>query len=254
MDLDLKPPPLHHLLSFFLVLPGFWGTCMSAGALLAESIRVAVSGLRAIASALEEALRRFDNLNNDSGPAVDLESAGGRARPSSDWGLVTSAVASEPPANTPLLVGTVPASVPALSVAGTDFSTESYHRVACSLDPLPGYCLDLCVRLGGTKEELEFRARRAWEAGLWARAILSRGLCLNPALLQSCLVSRTRSTSSFGAPSVSGPTRVDSAAEFFRLIPSFAGSDSISHAFASVAEARVYCAGVGIALPEARQQ
>ena len=141
---------------------------MSAGALLAESIRVAVSGLRAIASALEEALRRFDNLNNDSGPAVDLESAEGRARPSSDWGLVTSAVVSEPPANTPPLV----ASVPALSVAGTDFSTESYHRVACSLDPLPGYCLDLCVRLGGTKEELEFRARRAWEAGLWARATL----------------------------------------------------------------------------------
>ena len=48
---------------------------MNAGALLAESIRVAVSGLRAIASALEEALSRFDRLQNESGTSVDLERA-----------------------------------------------------------------------------------------------------------------------------------------------------------------------------------
>ena len=191
---------------------------MNAGALLAESIRVAVSGLRAIATALEEALRRFDNSHNDSGSALDLEGGSGRPRPSSDWGLVTSAVVSEPPSNTPPLVGPVPASVPALSVAGTDFSTESYHRVACSLDPLPGYCLDLCVRLGGTKEELEFRARRAWEAGLWARATL-QGSVPKPRSSPKLPGFKNTVYIIIRVPSVSGPTRVDSAAEFFRLKP-----------------------------------
>ena len=112
---------------------------MSAGALLAESIRVAVSGLRAIATALEQALSRFDRLQNEPGLAVDLEGAGASASPPvssplpvSDWGLVTSAAVSEPPANTPPLVGLGPVSVPAQSIAGTDFSTESYHRVASS--------------------------------------------------------------------------------------------------------------------------
>ena len=88
----------------------------------------------------------------------------------------------------------------------------------------------------------------AWEAGLWAKATLEG------------IVPKPRPTPKFHlrptvyiiirAPSVSRPVRVDSAAEYFRLIPSFSGSSSISHSFASVAEARVYCAGVGIALPD----
>lgn len=231
---------------------------MNAGALLAESIRVAVSGLRAIASALEEALSRFDRLQNEPGTPVDLERAAAPALspvpaslPVSDWGLVTSAAVSEPPANTPPLAGLGPSSVPAHSVAGTDFSTESYHQVASSLDPLPGYCIDLCVRLGGSKESIEFRARRAWEAGLWARATL-QGLVPKPRPSPKLPGFKNTIYIIVRAPSVLSPTRVDSAAEFFRLIPSFAGSDSISHAFATVAEARVYCSGVGIALPEAR--
>ena len=142
----------------------------------------------------------------------------------SDWGLVTSAAVSEPPANTPPLVGPGPVSVPAQSIAGTDFSTESYHRVASSLDPLPGYCIDLCVRLGGSKESIEFRASRAWEAGLWARATLQ-----GPKPRPSPKLPGFKNTVIVRAPSVLAPTRVDSAAEFFRLIPSFAGSDSTLH-------------------------
>ena len=231
---------------------------MNAGALLAESIRVAITGLRAIASALEEALQRFDRLKNEPELVVDLEGAEGRLRPAasqsvpvSDWGLVTSAAVSEPPANTPPLVGLVPLSAPAPSIAGTDFSTESYHRVACSLDPLPGYCIDLCIRLGGSKGDIEFRARRAWEAGLWARATL-QGLVPKPRPSPKLPGFKNTIYIVVRAPGVSVPTRLDSAAEYFRIIPSFAGSDSISHAFASVAEARVYCAGVGIALPDSK--
>ena len=196
---------------------------MNAGNLLAESIRVAIGGLRAIATALEEALQRFDNTQHET--TLDLESSGGSARPrpsssvvpSVEWGIVSSAVVSEPPANTPSLVGPGPSSVPAYSVAGTDFSTESYHRVADSLEPLPGYCLDLCVRLGGTKNEIEFRAKRAWEAGLWARATL-QGLVAKPRPTPKLPGPRNTVYIIVRAPSVSSPTRVDTAAEYFRLI------------------------------------
>ncbi len=230
---------------------------MNAGTLLVESIRVAITGLRAIALALEEALSRYDPVSHE--PFVDCESPDIRPRPSSapsaapasstDWGLVTSAVVSEPPQNTPPLVGLGPLSAAASSVAGTDFSTESYHRVAATLEPLPGYCLDFCLRLGGTKNQIEFRARRAWEAGLWARAAL-QGLVPKPRPTPKLPGPKNSVYIIVRAPSVLAPTRVDTAAEYFRLIPSFSGSNSISHAFGSIAEARVYCAGVGIPLPD----
>ncbi len=259
--LTSSPVPLPPLLSqppVFIQGPhGFWATCMNAGALLAESIRVAISGLRAVASALEEALARFDSVHHES--FVDCESPDVRPRPSSaplaapsssaDWGIVTSAAVSEHPNNTPPLVGLGPLSAGASSIAGTDFSTESYHQVAATLDPLPGYCLDFCLRLGGTKNQIEYRAKRAWEAGLWARATL-QGLVPKPRPSPKLPGPKNSVYIIVRAPTVLAPTRVDTAAEYFRLIPSFSGSNSISHAFGSVAEARVYCAGVGIPLPD----
>ena len=256
---SLAPALPHHLpLGLSANLLACWPTCMSAGALLAESVRTAISGLRALASALEAALHRFDNSRH--GTSGDVENQAD-SQPSlgfpgdsvtATWDFVsTASVAQSVPVPAVLpLAGHRPPSVPASSTVGSDFSTESYHRVAASLDPLPGYCIDLCVRLGGTKEEVEFRARRAWEAGLWAKATLQG------------VVPKPRPTPKFHlrptiyiiirAPSVTRPVRVDSAAEYFKLIPSFSGSSSISHGFASVAEARVYCAGVGIALPDSQ--
>ena len=229
---------------------------MSAGALLAESVRAAVGGLRAIANALEEALQRFDqprhgslrDLENQAGLSVPAGSVPGPG--SSDWGFVSTAPERSAPVN-PVPLSLLPqgsSSAPASSVAGSDFSTESYHRVAATLVPLPGYCLDFCVRLGGSKEDISFRARRAWEAGLWAKATLD-GLVPKPRPTPKISL-RATVYIIIKAPSVSRPVRVDSAAEFFRLIPSFQGSTSISHSFPSVAEARVYCAAVGIALPD----
>ena len=58
---------------------------MSAGALLAESVRTAISGLRALASALEEALHRFDQSRHDS--SADVENQAG-SQPSLGQGTV----------------------------------------------------------------------------------------------------------------------------------------------------------------------
>ena len=230
---------------------------MSAGALLAESVRTAISGLRALASALEEALLRFDNSRHGSSGDVENQAD---SQPSlglpgdsvtTTWDFVSTASVAQSapvPAVLPQAIGHL-LSQPA-ALLGQTFPLNPIIVLLLPWIPLPGYCIDLCVRLGGTKEEVEFRARRAWEAGLWAKATLDG------------VVPKPRPTPKFHlrptiyiiirAPSVVRPVRVDSAAEYFRLIPSFSGSSSISHSFASVAEARVYCAGVGIALPDSQ--
>ena len=48
-------------------------------------------------------------------------------------------------------------------------------------------------------------------------------------------------------PGVQRPTRVSSAAEYFKLLPRF--ENSVSHSFPSQAEARVYCLAAGISFP-----
>lgn len=46
---------------------------------------------------------------------------------------------------------------------------------------------------------------------------------------------------------------VRSAAEYFKIIPKFKGNNSISHAFPSIAEAKVYCFGYGVPFPAQQQ-
>jgi hypothetical protein len=51
------------------------------------------------------------------------------------------------------------------------------------------------------------------------------------------------------AEGISEPVRVEKASDYRALLGDFAGN-SISHGFASKAEARVYCQGLGIPYPE----
>lgn len=227
---------------------------MSASHLLVEAIRTAILGLRTLASGLEAALDRFASASITEAPVQDVETPADR----SVVPAAPSVRAPEPGPSTPpahrspdRLSGPSfqsPSGYPASSIPATDYSNESYHRVADTLTPPPGFCFDLCVRLGGTAREVEFRVKRAWEAGLWARAAWD-GLVPKPRptpkIPQKAVVYII-----LRAPSVDRPTRVSTASEYFRLIPSFATANSISHSFPSIAEARVYCAGVGIALPD----
>ena len=111
---------------------------------------------------------------------------------------------------------------------------------------MPQSQVDLCSRLGSSPEEARARAQRAWEAGIWAKATLegripkprpTPKLSLRPSIY---LVIR--------GPGVVRPVRVGSAAEYFRLVPRFT-EDSVSHSFPSVAEAKIYCAAIGIDFP-----
>ena len=219
--------------------PGWLGTCMSGHRVLVEAARATVYGLRTLADSLEVALDRFDS--EVSGPPRVLHSE----PPCSTWAFVSEQAPLTPPA-TPARGSS---EVVPPSPAPTNYSTNSYHDVAAELTRAPDFCLALCSRLAlGSGPAIERRAQRAWEAGLWAKATLegrvpkprpSPKIDLKPEVY---IIVR--------APGLDHPVRVSTAAEYFRIIPSFRNSDSISHSFPSLAEARVYCAAIGIAFPD----
>ena len=169
---------------------------------------------------------------------MDLESA-------HSWELPAS-IAPEPAA-APFLTprhGSAPA-ITSSSPARTSYSTNSYHEVADSLPPLPGYCLDWCIRLGGSKEEITSRATRAWIAGCWARAASTHSTTVSP----SHRVHHPQGTWDYPTSQGWNRCRV-----FPIVLPSFkegsSDTNSISHSFPSLAEGKVYCAAFGIDLPE----
>ena len=212
---------------------------MSAQRILIDTARATVLGLRALADSLELALDRLDSEASEPPPFPATDPAG------STWAFVSDQAPLTPPA-TPARgsVEVVPPS-PAL----TNYSTNSYHEVAGELSRAPDFCLALCSRLAlGSQPAIERRAQRAWEAGLWAKATLEGRIPKprpSPKLnLKAEVYIIVR------APGLDHPVRVSTAAEYFRIIPSFKDSGSISHSFPSIAEARVYCAALGIAFPD----
>eukprot|EP00435_Cladocopium_sp_Y103_P072211 s47_g39.t1 len=185
---------------------------MSGLAILIAAIRSAVSALRYTATALEEAVDRAESL---SGPAPSEVS---------DWDYIPS----DPTAG----------SSPAASCG--------YNDVAKFITAVPQGALDLCSKLGGSEEDRRARAQRAWEAGKWARATIE-GKVPTPRP-STKLPQKPTVYIILKAPNVRGPVRVATAAEYFKLIPSFDGN-SVSHSFPSQAEARIYCIAAGFAYP-----
>jgi hypothetical protein len=182
------------------------------------AISEAIVSLRSVADSLERALHE-----SQDGAYSAVISQG-----SHDWDLVSELASSD---QTPA----VPHSY-----------SSSYDQIASLITSVLQSQADLCGRLGATAEEPRSRAQRAWEAGIWAKATLdgripkprpTPKLALRPSIY---LVIR--------GPGVVRSVQVGSAAEYFRLVPRFT-EDSVSHSFPSVAEARVYCAAIGIDFP-----
>jgi len=224
----LLPLCLQHLHLALIIrgrpFPGLPPTCMNAVELLLETVRSVISGLRGLASSLEAGLHQYEAAQSAALVDFDLESA-------------RSAITHRSP----------PAS-PGVSFAST--SRSAYCQVASSITDPPAYCFDFCSSLSGSPAEVEQRVRRAWEAGVWAKATLdgridkprpTPKLRIKPAVY---IVVR--------APGVHHPVRVATATEFFRLVPAFTES-TISHSFPSIGEGKVYCAALGIRFPDLQQ-
>ena len=201
---------------------------MSGGARLQIALRRAVSTLRQLADSLESAL---EEESHEERP----RSTSGSTSRAPDWDLL-----SDPPASTAAVQPS-----PGLEPARTS-PNAGYDEVARLLTKAPQHCFDLCNRLSGTSEFVKFRVQRAWEAGLWARAVVE-GKIPKPRPTPKIEVRTTTYIVVRGA-GLRHPVRVSSAAAYYQLVPRFT-EDSLSHGFPSVAEATVYCLALGIDLP-----
>ena len=119
-----------------------------------------------------------------------------------------------------------------------------------SLLPPPA-CHQLCISIGATPEERAARVQRAWEAGHWARATLE-GRISKPRPTPK-VANRPTTYIVLRAPGLAHPVRVSTAAEYFKILPRFS-EESVSHAFPSLSEARVYCIAAGVDFPELQER
>lgn len=189
---------------------------MSVLAILITAIKSAITALRATASALESAVEQAEAI---SGQVITSSNV-------SEWDFIPSEG----------------------SAAGhSAVLSRGYDAVAETITQAPPAALALASRLPVSPTEKKERIQRAWEAGLWARATLE-GRVPKPrptpkAALRSTVYVIVR------APGLARPCWVSSAAEYYRILPQFT-EDSLSHSFASQAEARAYCLAIGIAFPD----
>ena len=203
----------------------FRRTFMSdAVALLVNAVKAAAVTLRLLADSLEAAADRAA-----SAPLVEVDLRDWDLEDPSELGLGSSAA---PPSSSPR--------------ASTRFGT-AYEQVACSIPPLPAHCLDICGRLGGTQEEVRARAQRAWEAGCWAKACIE-GKVQKPRPTPK-IPQKAACYIILRGPGIVPPVRVDTAAEYFKLLPQFEDR-GIYFSFLPIAGGRQsLLSGGGILLP-----
>ena len=151
--------------------------------------------------------------------------------------------ASSPAASTDcsfsLVSGYSPLQVPAAS------AKETRDQIRASFEVCPAYLVNQGSKLSGSASTSGAdRVRRAWLAGQWAEAT-AQGRTSTPNCTQQ-LDLRSRFYAVFKAPGLDRPVIFKSAKSYWALVGELRNSSSISHAFPSEQEARIYLAGAGV--------
>ena len=107
--------------------------------------------------------------------------------------------------------------------------------------PCPADLPSQASKLGGSSLSAADRIRRAWTAGCWAKAVAENQITTPNRSVQLDL--RPRFYAVLRAEDSSGPFLCLSATTYWRLVGRIQDNDSISHAFPSELEAKVYFAG-----------
>ena len=144
----------------------------------------------------------------------------------------------------------VPVSAPEASYRAPSSQASSssvYNQLAEQIPTIPDFCLRLCSLLSAGSQPISQRAVRAWEAGHWARFTLE-GKVSKPRPSHPCDVSNTVWVV-LRCEGVKCPVWCSKASDYRSLVKDFAPS-TVSHGFASKAEAKVYCLAAGFELPE----
>eukprot|EP00435_Cladocopium_sp_Y103_P043455 s3074_g12.t1 len=121
-----------------------------------------------------------------------------------------------------------------------------YNSFAELIPECPKHLISGCKRLSGGGVSPEFRAKRAFEAGYWARLALAGRLAKPRSTVALNLAPRVYII--LRARGLSAPTRVANASDLNRITGHF-DQTTICHGFPSLAEAEAYCSGAGVDLP-----
>ena len=124
--------------------------------------------------------------------------------------------------------------------------SSGYQSLAAQVPPCPSFALGLCSALRGGRLSAIQRAERAWEAGVWAKFTL-QGKIAKPRPSQPIDLSNSIDVV-LRAEGFSCPLVAEKASDYRSVVGDFTGS-SISHGFASKAEAKTYCLGADVEFP-----
>ena len=120
---------------------------------------------------------------------------------------------------------------------------ETRDQIQSSFRSCPGRLLAQSTRLGVSRAAAENRINRSWVAGQWAKAVLD-GRIHSPNRSEP-LALRSRYYSVARCQGLECPVIFQSSGSYWRAVRSFEESNSISHAFPSELEARIYLEGAG---------
>ena len=140
------------------------------------------------------------------------------------------------------VVSSAPAARPTSS---SDRVLETRSQIQASFAECPAYLVQQGNRLAGSSTSGADRVRRAWLAGPWAQATLA-GRSISPNRSVQ-LDLRSRYYAVLRADGLGRPAIFQSAKSYWKTVGDLASSTSISHAFPSEQEARVYLAGASVA-------
>ena len=121
--------------------------------------------------------------------------------------------------------------------------SETRDSILASFCPCPSRLLSHSGRLSGASISGEARVRRAWLAGQWAGAV--RSSRIGSPNRTPAIELRPRFYAVLRADNLEKPTIFRSAASYWRCIGSLENSSSISQAFPSEIEAKIYLEAAG---------
>ena len=124
---------------------------------------------------------------------------------------------------------------------------ETRAQILGTFPPLPNHLRVLCEALSLSAGPTELRAQRAWTAGCWARAVLDSRVRAPNRTPPIQLAPRVYVV--LRAPGLNCPAYFRNRRDYFAAVGSLEGSDSVSHAWPSEAEARVYVEAAGLPHP-----
>ena len=127
--------------------------------------------------------------------------------------------------------------------------TGLYNQLEESIPPVPQRCVHSCRALTGSGSSPEVRASRAWTAGHWARLVLADRVPTPRPSVRLPSTIRPRIYIVLRTSAFEGPARFSSFKTFKSAVGALEHSSTVCHAFASLAEAEIFCEAAGFDLP-----